>query len=542
MYILGINGGFRQGYQDVSAVLLHHGEVMAAVEEERMSRVKHAAGRLPYLSILEVLRMGGITMNEVDTVAFHGSTWGAEIDEKIQQYFNHHFGYAPPLIKFHHHDCHAASTFYASGFKEALVVSIDNSGDGISTQISTGNNGALTTVQRYERSHSLGFFYSLINQYCGFVKDSDEYKLMGLSSYGNRRAFDFSWLIDFENGELKLNTAYVNTVPPGAPPLHRDDMNFNEAFLKKMGAPRRLPGTSISDFYKDVAASAQQHLEEVVLKMLRHFAKQTGQTKLCLAGGVALNCVMNQRVIESGMFEEVFVQPAGSDAGISLGAAWLATAQAGLTPVRTMHTYLGPSFSNADIKTVLDSCHAKYAQVPDAAAVAAKLIADGKVIGWFQGGMEFGPRALGHRSILANATIQGMNDVVNQKIKLREGFRPFCPSVLEEDAPLYFDAPQLPLPYMTITCGVLPKMQEAIPAVTHIDGTARIQTVNEQQNPLYYSLLQNLKQHTGHGVVLNTSFNLSHEPIVATPRQALATFYSSGLDALLLGSYLIEKY
>lgn len=541
MNILGINGGFRQGYQDVSAVLVRGGEVIAAVEEERLSRVKHSAGRLPFLSAMEVLRIGGLTINDIDAVAFHGSTWGSEIDQKVSDYFLHHFGYAPPLQKYHHHQCHAASTYYASDFEEALILTLDNSGDDVSTQMAEGKKNSIEVLQQYSRTNSLGFFYSLINQYCGFVKDSDEYKLMGLASYGNRHAFDFSWLIDFKEGELRLTEQFAQTVMSGAPPLHRDDMNFSAAFLQKMQAPRRLPGAPLSDFYKDVAASAQRHLEDVVLNMLRHFAARTGQKKLCLAGGVALNCVLNQRIVESKIFDKVFVQPASSDAGISLGAAWLASAQAELTPVRTQHTYLGSSFTDDEIKAVLDSCHIKYEQVSDAAAVAAKVIADGKVIGWFQGRMEFGPRALGNRSILANATIKGMNDMVNQKIKLRESFRPFCPSVLEEDAALYFDTPQLPLPYMTITTNVHPHIQPVIPAVTHTDGTARIQTVSKAQNPLYYSLLQHLKQHTGHGVVLNTSFNLSHEPIVATPRQALATFFSSGLDALLLGPFLVIK-
>ncbi|MBK8698385.1 MAG: nodulation protein [Saprospiraceae bacterium] len=524
MNILGINGGFRQGYQDVSAVLVCQGEVIAAIEEERLSRVKFSAGKLPYLAIQEVLRIGNLAIQDIQVVAFHGSTWEPAIEERLAEYFIHHFGYAPPVQRFHHHHCHAASAYYASGFEEALVVTIDNSGDGISTQIAVGQQKLLHVLKQFDRSQSIGFYYSLINQYCGFVKDSDEYKLMGLSSYGQRHSMDLDWLLNFEQGELKLCADYIRTVPAKAPPLHRDDMNFSPAFKTRMGAPRRLPGTAITDFYKDVAASAQQHLEDVVLKMLLHYAAVTGQRKLCMAGGVALNCVMNQRILESGAFAEVFIQPASSDAGISLGAAWLAAAQAGDTPVITTHTYHGNDYPDASIQQVLDSCQIPYSIPADIVATAASLIAQNKVVGWFQGRMEYGPRALGNRSILANATQAGMNDRVNHKIKLRESFRPFCPSVLQEDAALYFDAPLLPLPYMTVTVKVRPAMQALIPAVTHVDGTARIQTVNATQNPLYYKLLNQIKLQTGHGVVLNTSFNLGHEPIVCTPRDAWPHF------------------
>ncbi|MBK8659452.1 MAG: hypothetical protein IPN22_11435 [Bacteroidetes bacterium] len=255
MNILGINGGFRQGYQDVSAVLVRGGEVIAAVEEERLSRVKHSAGRLPYLSVLEVLRIGGLSINDIDAVAFHGSTWGSEIDQKVRDYFLHHFGYAPPLQKYHHHNCHATSAYYASGYNSALILTIDGSGDGVSLQVTTGQNGNINELARMNRPNSLGIFYSLFTQYCGFVKDCDEYKLMGLASYGNRHAFDFGWLVDFKDGQLWLNKRYVNCVPPKAPALHRDEMNFSKAFLQRMGSPRRLPTSTISEYYKDVAAS-----------------------------------------------------------------------------------------------------------------------------------------------------------------------------------------------------------------------------------------------------------------------------------------------
>lgn len=541
MVVLGINGGFRPGYQDVSAALVIDGRVVAAVEEERLSRIKFSAGRLPYLSVIEVLKIAKLSINQVDLLAFHGSTWGDEIEGRVKDYFIYHFGHCPPILRFHHHDCHAASSYYASGFDKALILTIDNSGDGISTQIAVGESGQLKTLKQFDRQNSLGFFYSLITQFCGFVKDSDEYKLMGLASYGNKTAFDFSWLIDVQDGELCLNQDFIQTVAPKAPALHRDEMNFNKQFLDKIGGSRRLPQEEVTQFYKDVAASAQQHLERLVLKLITHYSAANNTSKICLAGGVALNCVMNQAIMNAAFVNDVFIQPATGDAGISLGAAWLACERNGIKPVQPQTTYLGPEFNSEEIRTTLKSCGLHFTELTNVAGTAANLLAEKKVIGWFQGRMEFGPRALGNRSILALPTDATMQHTVNLKVKLRESFRPFCPSILEEDAPVYFEGKKAASPYMTITYKAKGPQCHNIPAVIHVDGTARIQTVNPSQNPLYYNLLQRIKELTGHGVLLNTSFNLSHEPIVCTPRHAAATFYSSGLDALVIGNFLVTK-
>ncbi|MDZ4845972.1 MAG: carbamoyltransferase C-terminal domain-containing protein [Chitinophagales bacterium] len=541
MVVLGINGGFRLGYQDVSACLVIDGKVIFAIEEERLSRIKFSAGKLPFLSFKEALDFGQLKIQDIDCIGFHGSTWEPEIEDRIKSYFINHFGYAPPIHRYHHHDCHSLSAYYASGFDDALVVTLDNSGDGISTQISEVRNGKLKLLERFARPNSYGTFYSLITQYCGFVKDSDEYKLMGLAPYGDKTKFDFDWLLDFQNGELKLNTEYIVSIGAKAPSPHRDEMIFNQKFLDKIGSPRRLPKSDYAQFYKDIAASAQRHLEQTALKMLQFYVEKTGLHNVCMGGGVALNCVMNQKIMNADFVDALFVQPASSDAGISLGAAWLAGLEKGITPVKTNNTFLGNGYSNEQIKAALDGCNLKYRETNDPAEVAAGLIAKNKVIGWFQGRMEYGPRALGNRSILANPAVAEMKDLVNQKIKFRDSFRPFCPSILEEDAPKYFVGKQTVSPYMTITYDVRKEMQSKIPAVTHVDGTARIQTVNESQNALYYRLLKNLKEKTGHGVVLNTSFNLSHEPIVCTPRDAIASFYASGLDALVIGNFVIEK-
>ena len=541
MNVLGISGGFRQGYQDVSSSLVTRGKVIASVEEERINRVKFSAGRMPYLSILEVLKIGNIKYYELDYIAFHGSTWGEEVQSRLENYFIQHFGSCPKFFRYHHHDCHAASTYYASGFEKATIITFDNSGDGISLQVMTGEKGRLNLVERFARPNSLGLFYQVITQYCGFVKDRDEYKLMGLSSYGNRSAYDFSWLVNFKNGKLEINRDYVNAPQPGAPSLHQDEMIFNENFIKKMGVSRRIPKSEITSFIKDVAASAQQHFEDVLLKIVKYYTKKTGYTKVCFAGGAALNCVANQKVMNADFVDELFVQPASGDAGISLGAAWLCGIDNGIKPIQIENTYLGTRFDQREIENILNTSRLKYERIENPSKDAAQEIYKNKVIGWFQNNMEFGPRALGNRSILANATNPEMQDIVNKKIKFRDTFRPFCPSVLEEDAPLYFEGKKTTAPYMTITYDVKKEMQGKIPSVTHIDGTARIQTVSRKQNQRFYELLLELKRLTGHGVVMNTSFNLSHEPIVNSPRDAIATFFASGMDVLYLENFKVMK-
>jgi carbamoyltransferase len=541
MIVLGINGGFRAGYQDVSACLIKDGEVVAAIEEERLSRIKYSAGRLPHISVLEVLKIADLTIKDIDVVAFHGSTWDAEIDSRLQQYFESHFGYSPPIKRYHHHSCHAAASFFSSGLEESMIMTMDNSGDGISLQIAVGKGNKIDVIERFERPNSLGLFYSLLTQFCGFVKDSDEYKLMGLAAYGDKTKYDFSWLISFENEELVLNTEYINTVGPKAPSLHRDEMIFNELFVTKMGMKRRLPHDQIDQAYKDIAASAQLHLENLALKIAKHYLQQTGQQNLCTAGGAALNCLMNQRLMNELPIDNFFVQPASSDAGISLGAAWLACLDANVKPIAPDNAVLGNEYSNEEIKSVLDICQIPHEKISDPSEIAAELLTKNEVIGWFQGRMEFGPRALGNRSILANPATADIQAQVNRKIKFREGFRPFGASLLEEDSAEYFDG-RLPIaPYMTVTYQTRKDKVTALKGVTHVDGSCRIQTVNQKQNKRYYDLLRYLKDKTGVGVCLNTSFNLKYEPIVCTPQQAIATFYASGLDALIIGDYLIRK-
>ena len=541
MIILGINGGFRAGYQDVAACLVHNGVVIAAVEEERLNRIKFSPGRLPFLAVKEVLTIAGITIDQVDLVTYHGSTWEPEIEVKIAAYFNDHFGYAPPIQRFHHHDCHAAGTYYSSGFDNALILSMDNSGDGIAIQVAVGKGDKINGLKRFPRPCGFGMFYSLFTQYCGFTKDSDEYKLMGLAAYGDASRFDFSWLMRVEGGEVVLNTDYIVVPAHLAPALHRDEMNFNHHFIEKMGAGKRVPSSELTQFYKDVAASAQYHLEEMILELIEHYAAQTGLKKLCLSGGVALNCLANGRIMNSGLVDDLFIQPASSDAGITMGSAWLAGLERGVKPIAPKDMYLGNSFSDEEILAAIVGCKARYYKATDPASIAAELISQGKIIGWFHGRMEFGPRALGNRSILANPAAPNIKAEVNRRIKFRDSFRPFGASVLEEDTLEYFEGKYLQAPYMTVVYKTKEQYKQQLEGVTHADGTCRIQTVTVQQNPLYHRMLTLLKERTGVGGCLNTSFNLNHEPIVNTPQQALASFFGSGLDHLIIGSYLVIK-
>jgi carbamoyltransferase len=540
MVVLGINGGLRLGYQDVSAVLIIDGKVIAAVEEERLNRIKHSPGQLPYLSIKEVLKIGKIKFSDINIIATHGSTWGEEYRGRLKDYLKFTFGSSPEIRSYHHHDCHAASAFYASGFDETMIVTADSSGDGVALQLATGKGNVLEVLKRVERPDSLGLFYSMITQFCGFGRDSDEYKLMGLSSYGNSSHFDFNEVISYENGALKLNRNFIPAIEPGKPQPTRQEKIFNDSFIGRYGE-HRVPGAPVNQHFMDVAASAQKHLEDMLVGIVTDLNRQTGLTKLCMAGGVALNCAANQKLANLPFMQDIYIAPASSDAGISLGAAYLATNEEGIKCTALTDTYLGPSFTNDEIKSVLEKSNTRFSFCSNPVAEAAMLLEEGKVIGWFQDRMEFGPRALGNRSILANPATPDIQNTVNQKIKFREGFRPFCPSVLEEDVDLFFRGRPFQSPNMTINYRAVETAKQAIPGVIHVDNTARIQTVSGKNNALYYDLLLHFKKSTGIGVLLNTSFNRNNEPMVCNPIEALSVFFGSGLDCLVMGDFVIRK-
>lgn len=539
MYILGINGGVRPGYQDISAVLMQGGKVLAAIEEERLNRIKFSPGQLPEKAIEWVLQYAGITIKDVGLIASHGSTWGEEYASKLKGYFEFNFGYCPPIEFVHHHMAHAASTFYPSGFDKAMVITYDGSGDGVATQLAVGDGTSITVKERISRPHSLGIFYSMFTQYCGFKRDSDEYKLMGLAPYGNPLAFDFSGILNTDNGLYTMDDSLLKPIPAGQSQPTRQEMMFSNKLIALLGS-HRVKGQTVNQHYMDVAASAQLTLENVIIKTVTSFHKQTGLRKLCIAGGVALNCLVNQKLMNLPFIDALYVCPASSDAGVSLGAAMYAAVQNGFRIEPYDNVFWGPGFNNDAVKETLDATGVRYTEVtPD--VTAANLVAQDKVVAWFQGRMEFGPRALGARSILANPCNSAMKDLLNKKIKFRESFRPFCPSVTEKFSTRYFKGKNPVSPYMTITYDVLPEKASLIPAVTHVNNTARIQTVNENQNALYFSMLNHFATISGHPVVVNTSFNTNNEPIVCSPSDALASFYKSGIDALIIGNFLIHK-
>jgi carbamoyltransferase len=541
MIVLGIVGGPRIGYQDPGATLVRDGRVAAAVEEERLVRQKHAAGLMPERSMRWALASQGLRIEDVDLLVLHGVTWVPDFRPAVREFVVSKFGHCPEVELVHHHDAHCASAYYASGFDEAMVVSLDLSGDGCATELAVGRAGRLEVVQRIARPQSLGIYYALLTEYCGFSKYDAEYKLMGLASYGDRDGRDLSWLLRYGGGSYHLDEQYLQGFRPGEPPPTKHMPSYNERFLARMGAPARLPEAPMTKHYEDVAASGQKLLEEAVVDLVTAFHDRTGLRSLCLAGGVALNVVVNQRLMNLPFIDRIYVQPASHDAGISLGAAYLGAVGRGerVFPLET--ACLGPGYDNSEIAAALRLANVPYKEVDDVARFAAERVAQGKIVGWFQGSMEFGPRALGARSILADPRLEEMKDVVNEKVKFREQFRPFCPSVLEEEATTYFVGKVPTNPYMTITYDVKDAYVSELPAVTHVDRTARIQTVSREQDPLYHALLTELRKRIGYGVTLNTSLNVRGMPIDASPYHALGTFYGSGMDCLVMGNFVLEK-
>ncbi|MCF8257359.1 MAG: hypothetical protein K9J06_07385 [Flavobacteriales bacterium] len=537
MTILGINGGVRAGYQDVSAVLLRDGILLAAGEEERLNRVKHSSGQLPFLAVHEVLNLAGISIRDVDIMATHGSTWGDEYEAALKEYFIYSFGHCPRTVRYHHHLCHAASSYYASGFDDTMVITIDASGDGISLQKAIGRGGKLDVLEQIARDNSLGIFYSMMTQFCGFTRDTDEYKLMGLAPYGNADAIDLSFLLAVGNGSYQLNDGYVKHYVPGQPQGSRQQAIFNQKLISELGGPR-LPDSTMDARFKNVAAATQQLLENALLEVVRSFSAQTGLRKLCLAGGVALNCAANRKLLALDCIDDIFVQPASGDAGISLGAAYLASVEFDVSPAPMITAKLGREFTNKEIADTLARLGAKYMQVNEPWHMAADLILQDKVVGWMEGRAEFGPRALGSRSILASPFNPEMKEIINGRIKFREGFRPFCPSVLEEDFTRAFASPKSELPYMTVNVDVV---SDKYPAVTHVDGTARVQTISAGEPGGFPLLLKSIKAATGTGMVVNTSFNRNREPMVYSVMDAVSAFYGCGMDAMLIGDFLLTK-
>jgi len=537
MIVLGLHGGVTVNQHEPAAALAVNGRIVALCEEERYLRIKSAYGYLPYYSIRACLDAAGLRFDEIDLVVTPGITYD-DFGDRIADYLRHHFGRAPKLERVHHQMAHLACAFYGSGVDEAICLALDASGDGACGMVGHGSRaGGIRLLQELPTRHSIGIFYTLMTHYLGFG-DGDEYKLMGLAPYG-RPTIDLSAVIRPAADGWDLDWSYVREAPPTKSPF---EPLYSPLLARLLGQPNRQSGAPITDFHRDLARSTQAQLEICLMSLVDAArARAPGLRNLCYAGGVALNCAANRALFQSSKFDHIYVSPVASDRGLAAGCAYLGAVLCGDTPWQMHNPYLGSCYSADGIRKELDGNCCRFAEVEDPADAAAELLAEGKIIGWHQGRSEAGARALGNRSILAPAGDTKVRDQVNARIKYREEFRPFAPSALLEDAELYFRTGGADFPSMSITVDAVPEAAQRIGAVVHVDGTARLQTVRSSDNELYYRLLRRYKARTGMPVILNTSFNLKGQPIVETPRDALMTFYGCGLDALVLGNFLVRK-
>jgi len=559
MYVLGISCF----YHDSAAALLRDGEVVFAAAEERYTRQKHCID-VPHHAVQAALAHEGITINDVDAVAFYEkpvlkfdrlllssiATFPFSFSlfrqfiplwfkQKLQTptIFRKELGYKKEVYYVEHHLSHAAGCFLASPFEEAAIVTADGTGEWTTTAVGVGRGTRVQLDEEIRFPHSLGLLYSAITLHLGFKVNNCEGKIMGLASYGKptfREAFDK--LITLRpDGSFCLNMDYFGY-------LHKPHMTSRK--LDSLLGPPRLYGEELTQSHKDIAATLQDVLEEALLKIARHAHEKTGLTKLCLAGGVTLNCVANGRILRETPMKELFLLPAAGDDGTAIGAAaYLYHVVMGRPRAKPLQdAYLGDGFSHDTVKNTLEDQGVAYARYSRESLLrfVAEQIARDKIVAWFQGRMEFGPRALGNRSILANPANPQMKDTLNYRVKHREPFRPYAPSVLLERSREYFDL-ATPSPFMLLAAPVHPDKRDVVPAITHVDGTARIQTVARHENPLYYELLEEYYKTTGIPMVLNTSFNVRGEPIIRTPADAYECFRGTDLDYLVMDDFVVSK-
>jgi len=547
-------------FHDAACCLLKDGVLVAAAEEERFSRRKHDAS-IPKRAFNYCLEEGRLTIDQIDCVVYYEEPakklsrqmWmmlpGLPSAKKIlarldprrpEREIREVLGYHGPIDYVGHHQAHAASTFYYSGFKEAAILTVDGVGEWDTTSFGRGRGDDLEILETVEFPHSLGLLYSTITGYLGFEVNEGEYKVMGLAPYGKPRHVDLirKLIINQPGGQYLLDLRYFDFT--SFKRMYSDEM------LSLFGHPPREPRTEIRDFHKDLARSLQYVLEEILMEKLKYLHDLTDIENLCMAGGVALNCVANGRIKREGPFKRMFVQPAAGDSGGALGAAAIAHKRLTNGKAESLsvfrHAYLGPAFSSEEVTSFVESTGVKAqdfrGRETELVEAVAQRLAAGKIVGWFHGRMEFGPRALGARSILADPRSDTMQDRINSIIKQRESFRPFAPAVLEDRAAAHFELDH-PSRYMLETCQV--KSEIKLPAITHVDGSARVQTVDGDTNPRFARLLRAFERLTGCPILLNTSFNLNYEPIVCTPVDALICFIRSGLDVLVLEDYIIDR-
>lgn len=551
-------------YHDSAACLVRGGSPVAAAEEERFSRRKHDSG-FPAQSAAYCLREGGISAAQLDAIVFYEKPLrklervlrtgqihapqsalhaAAQLGEIVQNGLNieetirQRLQYAGPVYFCEHHLSHAASAFYVSPFERAAILTVDGVGEWATAAHFSGHGERISRRREILYPHSLGLLYSAITAFLGFKVNDDEYKVMGLASYGApkfRGAFE-TLVFHHGDGSFSLNLQYFSYM--------YDNKSMFTPALEALLGPARRPDQPIEPRHQDIAATLQAVTEETLVAMAASCLRDDGTGNLCLAGGVAQNCVANSRILERAGFRAIFVQPAPGDSGAAMGAAlWAAHAVHGLQRMPCEHnTLLGPAFSTAEILTVLESFAVRFTcfAEDELCAQVAALIQAGLVVGWFQGRMEFGPRALGARSILGNPCLPDMQDILNRRVKFRENFRPFAPAVIEEAASDYFELSGAS-PFMLLTPRVHAARRAEIPAVTHVDGTARVQTVSRAQQPLFHKLISAFGALSGTPMVINTSFNIRGEPIVCTPEDAVRCFLGTDIDFLAIGPFLVRK-
>jgi carbamoyltransferase len=562
-YIVGISCY----YHDSAACIIKDGELIAAAEEERFNRKKHYSD-FPHMAVEYCLEEAGIKAEDVKYYVYYEKPFvkfNRILETIISQWplaYNS-FRLAVPLwlkgrlnMKKHlskalkvpqdkiyfsdHHLSHSASAFFLSPFKNAAILTEDGVGEWDTTTYGFGKDNTLKIEKHIRFPHSIGLLYSALTAYLGFRVNDAEWKVMGLAPYGEPKYADrFTDLIDIkDDGSFRLNMKYFSYI-------YSSKYTINRKFCKLMGRPSRKKEEEIDQFYTDIASSGQKVVEDLIVKIAGHLHKIYKTDNLVIAGGVGLNSVANWRIMQKTGFKNIFIQPAAGDSGGAVGAAFAFYHMALSKPRKyeMTHALLGPSFTDKQIKETLDSYNANYKEFQNEKELieeTAKLLAKDKVVGWFQGRMEFGPRALGSRSILANPQNPKMKEILNSKVKYREKFRPFAPSVLREKASKYFEI-DIDAPYMLLIPPVRKEMQKKLPAITHVDGSARLQTVDKKTNPKYHALLSEFEKKAGVPVVLNTSFNVRGEPIVCTPEDAYSCYMRTGIDALVAGNYILTE-
>ena len=568
MVILGVGTPFPH---DPSAVILVDGKIVAAADEERFIREKHAQDKLAINAVKFCLNKAGLKGKDVYIVAYPWSfeayknslpafvlrcwrTQSSRAFKAVTKSITEHknalrklnetllgAGINPCKVKIYfveHHMAHASSAYHLSGMDNSAIMSIDGAGEFVSTLFAVGEHGKIRKIKEFIKPDSLGRFYSTVTAYLGFQVHDGEYKVMGMAPYGDPRKTDLSHIVRYNNKTFRTNDDYVWVTRS-----RRYDKNkvFSKRMVEEWGPPRK--GDSLAEPYIHIAAATQKKLEDVTIALMENYLgdilKANGG-RLCFAGGVALNVKLNKCLLEHPLVKHLFVQPAANDSGTALGAATYVASELGEKIEPMSHAYLGPEYSNDEIKETFDRYKIPYEYHKDIIEPVSELLAKGEIVAWFQGAMEYGPRALGNRSILANPSIKGISDEINARIKFRERWRPFCPSILKEYAQDILGTDH-PSPYMTFSFTVNNKWRERIREVVHVDGSARPQVVDEKTNPKFYSLLKSFHKKTGLPALINTSLNRRGEPVICSPQDAISMFYGSGLTYMALGDYLVKK-